>query len=429
MQCSLGYGKKGLSVSLSDRWDVTVLVKKAMPVSGDPRKAVIAALESPIGSGTLEAEARGHGSACILVCDFTRPVPNGLALRPVIERLASAGISLKDMTILVATGLHRPNEGAELANVIGDPWVLDHVHVENHFARRDEDHAHVGTTRQGIPIRLDKRFLQADVRIVIGLVEPHFMAGWSGGRKVVLPGIAHADTIAAFHAGRILGHPRAATCVLDGNPLHESQQETLGMIGRALAVSFVIDQARRVSYVNYGGIQESHAAAVQFADPWFRIRVPRRFPVVLSSCAGYPLDATYYQTGKGITCGAAILEPGGDLFVASECAEGLGSAAFRAAQERLCRLGKDRFRAEASAQSRAPIDEWGAFMLLAPLDTGSVHLFSEGLDDAEHALTGVLRCRDLEGELAVAVERHPGRRLAVIPEGPYVAPVADPAGG
>jgi nickel-dependent lactate racemase len=181
--------------------------------------------------------------------------------------------------------------------------------------------------------------------------------------------------------------------------------------------------------VSYGGILESHAAAVQFADPWFRVTVPRRFPVVLSCCAGYPLDATFYQTGKGITCGAGILEPGGDLFVASECAEGLGSASFRAAQERLCRLGKDRFRAEASAEAQAPIDEWGAFMLLAPLDTGTVHLFSGGLNEAEHALTGVLQCRDLEGELAEAVEKHPGRRIAVIPEGPYVFPVADAAGG
>jgi nickel-dependent lactate racemase len=424
MKCRLSYGKTGLSVTLPDRWDITVLAKKAMPVAGDPRGAVTAALEAPIGSGTLEAAARGRGSACILVCDFTRPVPNGLALRPIVERLTAAGIGLKDVTIVVATGLHRPNEGAELANVIGDPWILDHVRVVNHFARNDDDHAHVGTTSQGIPVRLDKRFLQADVRIVVGLVEPHFMAGWSGGRKVILPGIAHADTIAAFHAGRILGHPMAATCVLEGNPLHEAQQEMLAMIGPALAMNFVIDQERRVSTVTFGGIRESHAAAVQFADPLFRIMVPRRFPVVLSSCAGYPLDATYYQTGKGISCGAAILQPGGDLFVASECAEGLGSPSFRAAQERLCRQGKDAFRAEATAEARTPVDEWGTFMLLAPLDTGRVHLFSEGLDDEEHDLTGVLRCRSLEEEIAAAVEKDPDRRLAVIPEGPYVAPVA-----
>lgn len=244
---------------------------------------------------------------------------------------------------------------------------------------------------------------------------------------MVLPGIAHARTIMGFHSQRMIGHPRAVTCALEGNPLHEAQREVLRMVGRILAVSLVIGEDRSLSFASFGGIEESHLAAVAFADPYFRIPVPRRFPTVLTSAAGFPLDATYYQTIKGICCGAAILEPGGTLLAAAECSEGLGSPDFRASQDRLLRLGKDRFRAEAAARDHAEIDEWQTMMLLKALDAGSVRLFTEGLDAGERALTclGMVGATcDLQVSLRRAVERDPRRRLAVIPEGPYVAPEA-----
>jgi nickel-dependent lactate racemase len=422
MRCSIRYGKSERAVELPDTWDITVLRKKPLPVCRDPTAAVARALDAPAGSAALGDEAQGCSSACILICDITRPVPNALVLRPIIERLLRAGVDPNAITVLIATGLHRPNEEAELQALIGDSWVLEHAAIANHIARNDDDHRDVGTTRQGIPIRLDRRFLDADIRIAVGLVEPHFMAGWSGGRKLVIPGISHARTIMAFHSEHMLSDPRAATCVLEGNPLHEAQKEALGMIGRTVAVNLVIDESRTLSFVNFGGVQESHEAAVRFADPYFRLPVPRRFPVVLTGGAGFPLDATYYQAVKGICCGAAILQMGGELFVAAECSEGFGSAAFRRSQERLCRQGRDRFRAEAASRSRAEIDEWETVMLLKALDAGTVHLFSDGLDEEERGLTGAARVIDLEGELRAAVECDPERRIAVIPEGPYVAP-------
>jgi nickel-dependent lactate racemase len=259
----------------------------------------------------------------------------------------------------------------------------------------------------------------ADVRIAVGLVEPHFMAGWSGGRKLVLPGCAHADTIMAFHSPRLLEHPMAEACTLDGNPLHEAQGEALRLLGKTLAVSMVINDARELAFASFGGAEESLAAAIAFADPCVRIGVPSAFPVVLSTGAGYPLDSTYYQAVKGICAGASILEPGGDLFVVSRCAEGFGSREFRAAQEHLCRAGREKFRTECRRKARPAIDEWETVMLLKALDVGTVHLFSEGLSAEEHALTGAVRVSDLLEDLRAAVERADGRRLAVIPEGPY----------
>jgi nickel-dependent lactate racemase len=430
MRVLLRYGTAGLELEFPDAWDVTVLAKKRMALLADPRQAIAAALDAPagalVGALPLSQAAAGCRTACILVCDITRPVPNGMILRPVIERLLGAGMHPAAITVLVATGLHRPNEGAELAAVIGDSWVFSHSSVVNHFARRDEDHAHLGVTSQGIPIRLDRRLVEADIRVAVGLVEPHFMAGWSGGRKLVVPGVAHADTITAFHAARMLAHPRATACKLSGNPLHEAQREALGMLGKALAVSVVIDESRQLAFVSFGGIEESLAAAVAYAEPYARVRVPHAFPVVLASAAGAPLDATYYQTVKGICAGAAILESGGDLFVASECAEGLGSPEFRASQHRLRELGREGFRAEAAGRARADIDEWQTFMLLKALDRGTVHLHAPRLGPEDQALTGALPAADLPAALRAAVQRAEGRRLAVIPEGPYMAPWLGP---
>jgi nickel-dependent lactate racemase len=252
------------------------------------------------------------------------------------------------------------------------------------------------------------------------------MAGWSGGRKLVLPGCAHADSIMALHSTRMLEHPRAESCTLAGNPLHDAQMEALRMLGRTLAVNVVINGQRELSYASYGSAEECLAAAVEFAEPYVRVEVPEPFPVVLSTGAGFPLDATWYQAVKGVCAGASILEPGGDLFVAAKCVDGFGSREFRAAQERLFRTGKDAFRTLARQRECAEIDEWETVMLLKALDIGTLHVHSEGLSSDEQAITGGVPVRDLGADLGTAVERAKGRRLAVIPEGPYAAPRVRP---
>jgi lactate racemase len=421
MRCSLRYGPGTLSLDLPDSWNITVVNRRPMPAVSDPRLCIETALASPVGAAGIDEEARGAHSACIMICDMTRPVPNHLILRPLVERLLGAGLDPEQITVLIATGLHRPNEGEELASLLGDPWVAGHVVTANHFARRDDEHVTLGTTTQGVPVRIDRRVVEADLRIAVGLVEPHFMAGWSGGRKLVLPGCAHADSIMAFHATRMLEHPRAETCVLRGNPLHDAQTQALRMVGRTLAVSVVINDARELSFASYGGVEESLSAAVGFAEPYVRVELPDRFPVVLSSSAGFPLDSSYYQTVKGICSGASILEQGGDLFVASSCSEGFGSREFHASQERLRRIGREAFRVEVRGKDRASIDEWETVMLLKALDIGTVHLYSELLSRDDMALTGAVPVADLVEELRSVVDRADGRRLAVIPEGPYTA--------
>ena len=256
---------------------------KTPPRQSDPPSA------SQLGSHHFQNSPEPQTAACIAICDITRPVPNHLFLRPVIETLIDSGVPQARVIVLIATGLHRPNEGTELEELIGDPWVLENISVLNHFARSDEDHVSLGTTPgRRTAVRIDRRFVEADVKIATGLVEPHFMAGYSGGRKVIAPGLAHAETITTFHSARFMADPAATSCNLSGNPLHEEQLEIVSMLGNALAVNTVIDEDRNLSYINFGEIVESHQAAVDFVRGYCEVSVPRKFHTVVTSSAGYP---------------------------------------------------------------------------------------------------------------------------------------------
>jgi nickel-dependent lactate racemase len=425
MKIDLLYGRDVLPCTMPDQAQVHVIEKPAFPSTLQPQTQIANALSAPMGSPPLSELAKGRSSACILICDITRPVPNGLFLRPMIEQMVAAGIAKENISVLVATGLHRPNEGDELAELVGDPWVLENVLVENHFAMRDEDHVDLGVTKgRGVPVKLDRRLVDADLRIATGLVEPHFMAGYSGGRKVVAPGVAHHETIRTFHSARFMEDPAARECNLAANPLHEEQLEIIRMLGEVYALNTVIDDKRSLMFASFGEIIESHLAAVAFVKEFTEIPVGRRFKTVVTSAAGYPLDQTYYQTVKGMVTPLDILEPGGTLIIASHCGEGIGSDHFRAAQERLVRLGPDAFLDTLLAKNFADVDEWQTEMQLKPMRVGNIELFTEGLNDADFEITGVERITDLTGAIANSIARHGDPDIAVIPEGPYVVPLS-----
>lgn len=425
----IAFGRGHLPIALPPGAEATIIRKQALTKLSDPASSVRAALDRPIGAAPLKALAKGRASACILICDITRPVPNHLFLRPMISDMIDAGIAPERITVLVATGLHRPNEGAELDELVGDPWVRRTVRVENHFARNDADHVDLGfTATRATPVRLDRRFVDAELRIATGLVEPHFMAGWSGGRKVIAPGVAHHTTIRTFHSARFMEDPLAVQCNLIGNPLHEEQLEIVRMLGELYALNTVIDEDRDLAHVNFGDIIASHDVAVAFVASATAVPVARKFRTVVTSSAGYPLDKTYYQTVKGMVTPLDILEPGGTLIVASQCSEGIGSPEFREAQARLVSIGPERFLATLTAKTLADVDEWQTEMQLKPMRLGRVQLYATGLDEADRRLTGVDMIGSVTDAVAASIARHGDPAVAFIPEGPYVVPKHVPHG-
>lgn len=419
---SVLYGRTSLPVTLPAPCGVTVIEKPLMPFLPSPKESASRAFEHAAGSESLSALAAKSRTACILICDITRPVPNYLILPPIIRTLLNAGIPAGQICVLVATGLHRPNLGEELRELVGDDWVLNTVRVENHDAHDSEAHCDLGKTLSGTPVKLDRRFIEADLKIVTGLVEPHFMAGYSGGRKVISPGIAHADTIRTFHNTRFMENPLVRNCNFERNALHDEQLEIVRMLGKVYAVNTCLDAQRRPAFINFGDILQSHAEAVAFVRQFAEMPLPKRFRCVITSAAGYPLDKTYYQTIKGIVGALGILEKGGSLLIASECSEGLGSPEFARAQALLVGRGIGGFLAEARQRPLANVDEWQTVKLIEAIQDHNVHLFSEGLSDEQKSLTGVT-CHTAWPEAVAAVLQESGAtEVAIIPEGPYVIP-------
>ena len=211
--------------------------------------------------------------------------------------------------------------------------------------------------------------------------------------------------------------------MLDGNPLHREQLDIVDMLGKVLAVNTVIDEERRLAFVNYGEVVASHLGAVDFVRSFAQVPVERRFKTIVTSAAGYPLDKTYYQTVKGMVSPMDILEPGGNLLIASECSEGMGSQEYVEAQRRLLALGADGFYEDISRKTHADIDEWQTQMQLRPMRIGALHLYSHALRGADRALTGVNLVESLADAVKQCADAARDPHVAVIPEGPYVVPV------
>ncbi|MEY2612058.1 MAG: hypothetical protein RL069_870, partial [Planctomycetota bacterium] len=282
------------------------------------------------------------------------------------------------------------------------------------------------TPSDRIPVILNRHLVDADLRIVIGLVEPHFMAGYSGGRKVVAPGVAGEETIRTFHNHQFMSDPLACNTNLVGNPLHRGQLEILNILGPTYAINTIIDEARQMSFVNFGECVASHLACVDFVRQYAEVPFDRKFATLVTSAAGYPLDKTYYQTVKGMVAPLQILADGGHMIIASRCEEGIGSHEYRESQARLKSMGAEGFLNRIRQMPQADIDGWQTHMLLRPLDIGRVSLFSEGIQGADRELTCVEMIDSIETAIEQSVASSADRSIAVIPEGPYVIPVYRP---
>ncbi len=421
MQITLDYGKTGLPITLPDDRLLAppLAIRPADPLT-NPESALEAALAHPIGTRSLSELARGKKTACVVVCDITRPVPNAMILPPVLRTLEAAGVPRSGITILVATGLHRPNEGDELVELVGE-FVARNYRCVNHHGKVKEEHDYLGTTPNGVPAWIDNRYTRAELKITTGLIEPHLMAGYSGGRKLICPGIAALETVKVWHGPRFLEHPLADCGSVVGNPVHEENTRIAQMAGCDFIVNVCIDGKRRVTWLGAGDMIKAWEQGVQFCRDVVKAAVPKPADVVVTSCAGYPLDTTWYQAVKGLTGALPIVRKGGTIVLAASLTEGLGSHEFRAM---LSRYEADGMYDKPSESATCEMDEWQLVMLKKVLQHCRVKVVSGGLP------ADVLRRCRVEPvatvEQAVAdslAEYGPQATVAVIPKGPYVLPV------
>ena len=424
MRVTLDYGRTGLEVELPDDRVVGPLAIRPAPPLPNPAEAIASALAHPIGTRPLAELARGRKNACILVCDITRPVPNRIILPPLLRTLEEQGIARDNIVILVATGLHRPNLGAELEELVG-PETVANYRVENHHGKVLAEHDYLGTTPRGVPVYLDSRYVRADLKITTGLIEPHLMAGYSGGRKVICPGIAALETVKVWHGPQFLEHPKADCGILDGNPVHEENTRIAWMAGCDFIVNVCLDGQRRITWAGAGHMEEAWREGVRFAEQVARVPVSEPLDVVVTSCAGYPLDTTYYQAVKGMTGALPIVKQGGTIIVAASLSEGLGSPEFqqimkdnpdlKTFKQRI--LGKDYF----------VMDQWQLEELAKVIERCKVKVVSDGVPAETLRRCYVEPVASVEQAVADSLREYgPSARVAVIPKGPYVLPYVAP---
>lgn len=426
MRVRLDYGKTGLDVELPGNGRVVgpLSIREAPPLA-NPQAALEAALAKPIGTPPLAELAKGKKDACIVICDITRPVPNQLLLPPILRTLEQAGIPRDKITILIATGLHRPNEGDELVELVGAE-VAKNYRCVNHHGKVREEHDFIGTTPRGVPAWIDSRYVRADLKITTGLIEPHLMAGYSGGRKLICPGIAALDTVKVWHGPKFLEDPRADCGILEGNPVHEENTLIAKMAGCDFIVNVAIDGKRQVTWLGAGDMMDAWMEGVKFVEQVVRVGVREPLDIVVTSCAGYPLDTTWYQAVKGLTGALPIVKRGGTIILAASLTEGVGSPEFQEVLRDNPSL--EQFIDRIQNTDYFVMDQWQVEELAKVRRRCKVKVVTQGLSAEVLRNCHVEPAESVEKAIAECLEEYgPDARIGVIPKGPYVLPFVETA--
>jgi nickel-dependent lactate racemase len=294
----------------------------ARPAVADARATLLQAIRSPLGRLPLRDLVSAGQKVAISVCDITRAQPRTETIEALFEEMPH--VDPKDVTILIATGTHRTNTDQELERMLGRE-ILGRYRVINHNSRERSTLSRVGVTSTGVEVYLNREWLGADVRITTGFVEPHFFAGFSGGPKMVAPGLAGLDTVMTLHDARHIGHPKATWGITEGNPIHDDVREIAGMVTVHFAVDVTLNREQKITAAFAGDIFAEHRAACAYAKDTAMRQVPSPFDVVVTTNSGYPLDQNLYQAVKGMSAAAKIVKPGGTIIAAAECRDGLPS--------------------------------------------------------------------------------------------------------
>jgi len=418
MRLTLAYGKTGLPLELDDDLDVTVVEPVFVPALPDPLAAVRAALESPIGSPPLREAVRPGTRVGVVFSDITRPAPNPLLLSAVLEVLDRVpGV---DVTLFNALGTHRPNTDEELRAMLGET-IFARRRIQND-AFDPSTQVRAGVTSKGHESWLNAELMRCDLKILTGFIEPHLFAGFSGGGKAIMPGMAGQRTVLGNHDAGMVGHPKAIWGVTGGNPIWEEVREVAGLAGRLFLLNVTLNRDKAVTGVFAGDLDRAHAAGCAFVKRSAMVPVSRRFDIVVTTNSGYPLDINLYQSVKGLRAAEPIVRTGGAIIIAAGCRDGVPAHGLYG---RILRESRDpaELLAKISAPGFLEQDQWQAHVQALVQSRADVYVRSDGLTDDEIRAALLRPCPRIEDTIADLLGTY-GRAasICVMPEGPQTIP-------
>jgi lactate racemase len=413
MKANLRCGKETVSIDLPD--SAQLIENRPAKALADPESAVRDALLHPIGTAPLREIARGRKNACIVISDITRPVPNKVILPPLLQTLTESGIAAKDITILIATGMHRPNLGDELESMVGKE-IMETYRIVNHYCKKQEEYREIARIEDA-PIEINTHYLDADLKILTGLIEPHFYAGFSGSRKSILPGISSFQTMKFMHSYRVIDQLQQANCRLENNIFHQYAMKVTECAGVDFILNVVINQERELAGVFAGHYDLAHRAGCDLVSSHAVAVLPEKVDLVITSAGGFPLDATFYQVSKCLIAARDILKENGTILVTCGCEEGLGSEEF-------CTIMRSNptpadFDSHHGDPDNFVIDQWCAQNIYQALaHAGKIFIYSPGLSLEDVERFQGIKITDCQVTVNDLMKSH--EKVAVIPDGPYV---------
>lgn len=419
MNIQLAYGKAGLALNLPDDLNVTIIEPAFTPGVDEPHIALANALRAPIQALPLRDFVKSTDTVGIVFSDITRPTPNRLMLPAVLAELEH--VPKENITLFNALGTHRENTDAELREMLGDTLVNDYPIVQNNAFDRSTQ-VSLGVSSRGHAIWLNRALVECDVKILTGFIEPHFFAGFSGGGKAIMPGMAGQSTVLSNHDAGMIGHPRATWGITHGNPIWEEITEVAHRIAQTFLLNVTLNKAKQITGVFAGNLDAAHAAGCAFVKRQAMIPVSHPFDIVVTTNSGYPLDLNLYQAVKGMSAAAQIVRTGGAIIIAASCWDGIPDHGLYGQLLREAANPQDLLE-KISAPGFLKQDQWQAQIQAQIQTKANVYVYTDHLTESQIRAAMLEPCIQIE-ETIHRLLSHYGRQasICILPEGPQTIP-------
>ena len=420
MRVKMAYGRNGLIVDLPEGSSITLIEPEFVPGLSDEQEAIKAALRQPIGMRPLGELVGPNDRVAVVFSDITRPMPNERVLPPLLAELELAGVADNNVVLINGLGTHRPQTNDELISMLGERIVKRYA-ILQHDAWEKAELTLASYNHVGRPVYINRTYMDADIRILTGFIEPHLFAGFSGGPKAVLPGIADFESILDNHGVSMLSNPNASMSVIEGNPVWEEMFKVAQSTNPSFLLNVALNRDKQIIGVFAGDLHQSFTAGVDLVRKTVMRPVQDLFDIVITSNSGYPLDINFYQTIKGEAAAYKILKPGGNILIVAECMDGIPTnSAYQnmlweanSPKQLLDKIFEPGFRQH---------DQWVAQIHTQILQNAKVHLYSSGLNETEKKRAMVIPCDSVEETISNLLKENPVSKIAVLPEGPQTVP-------